>query len=307
MGVDDGTARWAVQRRLEFIDFRLFWSGRLNRSDLSQTFGVSAAQASADIARYDELASSSLEYDRTSKTYRRSPNFAPSLGRVAIEEHLLRIVAIEGGELDARRTWFDAPPPMEIATLGHPGVDPLALMRLLDAVRDGGEVEVRCARATDQADGGVRISPHAIFHCAGRWYARSWSGDHGEFRDQVIHGVQATASASRAEIDASLDFEWVHRIDLVIVPNPGLPPDRRAALAAEHVMKDGRLVRPCRLSVARLLAVGHNLDLEPGLLEAERQPLVLLNRDEVERARAAMRQLGREAVARHRAQALRSV
>ena len=41
---DDGERlRWGVRRRLEFIDFRLFWDGRFNRSDLAHTFGISAA------------------------------------------------------------------------------------------------------------------------------------------------------------------------------------------------------------------------------------------------------------------------
>lgn len=31
------TVRWAMQRRLEFIDFRLFWDGRFNRRDLAET------------------------------------------------------------------------------------------------------------------------------------------------------------------------------------------------------------------------------------------------------------------------------
>ena len=34
-------ATWGQQQRLEFIDFRLFWEGRLNRSDLMDFFGMS--------------------------------------------------------------------------------------------------------------------------------------------------------------------------------------------------------------------------------------------------------------------------
>lgn len=49
------TVRWGVQRRLEFIDFRLFWDGRFNRRDLAETFGISAQQASSDIAQYTAL------------------------------------------------------------------------------------------------------------------------------------------------------------------------------------------------------------------------------------------------------------
>ena len=59
--------RWGVHRRLEFIDFRLFWDGRLNRSDMAETFGISAQQASADIAQYERIAPQNLVYDRAER------------------------------------------------------------------------------------------------------------------------------------------------------------------------------------------------------------------------------------------------
>ena len=43
-------------RRLQFIEFRLFWEGTLNRADLADSFRVSAAQATADLQRYAALA-----------------------------------------------------------------------------------------------------------------------------------------------------------------------------------------------------------------------------------------------------------
>ena len=38
--------KWGVERRLEFIEFRLFWEGGVNRADLIEMFGVSVPQAS---------------------------------------------------------------------------------------------------------------------------------------------------------------------------------------------------------------------------------------------------------------------
>ena len=39
--------RWGIERRLEFIEFRLYWEGRVNRADLTSVFGISTVQASA--------------------------------------------------------------------------------------------------------------------------------------------------------------------------------------------------------------------------------------------------------------------
>ncbi|AOZ71231.1 hypothetical protein LPB142_17345 (plasmid) [Rhodobacter xanthinilyticus] len=38
---DKSELRWGVEQRLEFIEFRLFWEGHVNRSDLMDQFGVS--------------------------------------------------------------------------------------------------------------------------------------------------------------------------------------------------------------------------------------------------------------------------
>lgn len=38
-----------VERRLEFIEFRLFWEGGVNRADIIEMFDVSVPQASKDL------------------------------------------------------------------------------------------------------------------------------------------------------------------------------------------------------------------------------------------------------------------
>ena len=52
MDIDRSELRWGVEQRLEFIEFRLFWEGHVNRSDLMDQFGVSVNQASTDLNRY---------------------------------------------------------------------------------------------------------------------------------------------------------------------------------------------------------------------------------------------------------------
>jgi hypothetical protein len=49
------TGHWGQERRLEFIDFRLLWEGRLNRADITTFFRISVPQASLDLAKYQEL------------------------------------------------------------------------------------------------------------------------------------------------------------------------------------------------------------------------------------------------------------
>ena len=69
------TAKWGRQKRLEFIEFRLYWQGRINRSDLRAHFGISIPQASLDLRRYQELCPHSVEYDRSGKFYHPTAGF----------------------------------------------------------------------------------------------------------------------------------------------------------------------------------------------------------------------------------------
>lgn len=290
--------RWGVRRRLEFIDFRLFWDGRFNRSDLSVTFGISAQQASADIGQYEKIAPNNLHYDRAEKAYIRAEGFAPAFIGETIERYLLQLVAIENHWMQPGDTWFDAIPPIEVITLGRRATDPTVLLRVLDAIRKRQEIDIEYGSLTGSVQPSRTIAPHALAHSAGRWYVRSWSRDHNDFRDYNLNRITAVLAHRPAAIDVALDFEWVHKINLVIRPNPALPPERQAAVASEHAMTDGQLIRPCRLSLSFYLMSEYNLDVEPGVLKPEKQQIILFNRDEVTQARASSRQMSIEALAR---------
>ena len=61
--------RRGPEQRLEFIEFRLFWEGVVNRSDLVGRFGVSVPQASNDLTAYRQLAPENVIYDLSGKRY----------------------------------------------------------------------------------------------------------------------------------------------------------------------------------------------------------------------------------------------
>ncbi|WP_417322399.1 WYL domain-containing protein [Erythrobacter aureus] len=290
--------KWGVQRRLEFIDFRLFWDGRFNRSDLSETFGISPQQASSDIAQYEKLATTNLEYDRGKKAYVRTSEFRPALVGDTIERYLLQLVAIENEWMRPEDTWFAALPPVEIVTLGRRRTDPEILLGLLDAIRSKHEIDVCYTSITGSPEPPRTIAPHALFHSAGAWYVRSWSREHNDFRFYNISRITSVRAVRSSPIDPALDFEWIHELDLILAPNPQLGTDQRAAVATEYGMKDGELRYPCRLALSFFLIVERNLDLQPGQLDANRQQLVLKNHEEVEQAKASARKLSKQALAR---------
>ena len=298
MNEDAVYLRWGVRRRLEFIDFRLFWDGRFNRKDMAETFGISAQQASADIRQYERVAPNNLVYDRAEKAYTRTKHFAPAFIGETIDRYLLQLVAIEHQWMRHEDTWFGVFPAVEMITLGRRPTNSAVLLRVLEAVRNGLEIDIEYASLTGSTRPSRSIAPHALAYNAGRWYVRSWSRDRNDFRDYNLNRIRAVADSRPSSIDPALDFEWAHEINLVIRPNPKLPRERQAAIAAELGMTDERLVRSCRLSLSFYLMSQYNLDVETGVLKPEKQQIILHNRDEVVRARAAARQMSIEALSR---------
>lgn len=293
--------RWGVRRRLEFIDFRLFWDGRLNRRDMAETFGISPQQATADIGQYEQMAPNNLTYDRAEKAYRRTEQFAPAFIGGSVERYLLQLVAIENRWMRPEETWFDAIPPIEVITLRRRPIDPTVLLRILDAVHKRLEIDIEYGSLTGSVQPPRTIAPHALAHSAGRWYVRSWSRDHNDFRDYNLNRISVVASSRPSSVDPALDFEWTHKMNLVILPNPKLSQERQTAVAAEHGMTDGYLIFPCRLSLSFYLMSEHNLDVEPGVLKPEKQQIILQNRNEITQARALARQMSIEALTRTQA------
>ena len=67
---------WGQDRRLEFIEFRLYWDGKINRGEVAEFFDISIQQASLDFARYMFLApENKWKYDRSEKVYRAAEEF----------------------------------------------------------------------------------------------------------------------------------------------------------------------------------------------------------------------------------------
>ena len=288
-----------VLKRLEYIDFRLYWDGRFNRSELAETFGMSAQQASADIAAYQGFAPGNLTYDGALKAYVRAPTFQPHFIGESADRYLLQLVAISSGWMDEGDTWFLSKPPVEVVAFKRPATNAEHLMGVLDAIRQRQQISIDYRSMTGSPPSWRAVAPHAMAYNAGRWYVRAWSRDHNDFRDYVLNRIRGVKDAGPCDVDSSLDYEWHHKIDLIVVPNPDLDADRRRAVIEELQMsEDGRLAVPVRLSLSFYLITENNLDVAPGTFKPERQQLILDNLAEVDTARRLARSMSIQALER---------
>lgn len=295
--------KWAVRKRLEYIDFRLFWDRGLNRSDLSETFEMSAQQASADIATYAELAPGNLMYDGSAKAYRRAETYKPTWAAENVDRYLLQLVALESQWLEREATYFKTLPPVEVVTVTPKPTNPGHLMAVLDAIKDRRQLDIDYRSLTGSPASWRAIVPHALAHAFGRWYVRAWAVEHNDFRDYLLNRIRDVKTGPATEVDVSLDYEWSHMIDLCLVPNPRLTEGQRDALIEEHSMENGTLMIPVRLSMSFYLIAHMNLDLDPEAetIKPEKMQLVLTNRAEIEAQRNVARMMSRRALSARKA------
>lgn len=271
-------ARWGQGRRLEFIEFRLQWEGRVNRSDLVEFFGISVPQASIDFAKYRELAPGNAVYDVLQKAYVASKAFAPKLARASTEDYLTRLWAVAAGIEPENASFLGWRPTTglvaEPARTAHPDV----LRAILTATRECRTVRIEYESISGSGATCRNVSPHALGYSGSRWHVRAYCHEREEFRDFVLGRMREAHLQGASPIDSAQDADWHTFIEAVIVPHPDLSDARRKIIEGDYCMNDGRLV----LKVQEALLF-YNLEHLGLLNDAQnlQKGLALANRNEL--------------------------
>ena len=260
---DPAKRRWGAEQRLEFIEFRTFWEGGLNRSDIRDRFGVSAPQASSDLAAYMALAPGNLVYDASAKRYVAGSDFAPRLTCPSAERYLAQLGAVDDAVLALDETWMGAMPTVETTPLPVRKVDAEILRGLLAVMRDRGSVEVHYQSMSPARPDLLwrRVTPHAFASDGLRWHVRAFCHEDSLFKDFVLPRVRGLRQPGPAGPLADTDADWNARFDVRLVPNPRLSEGQRAAVAWDYAMTDGRLDLPVRRALLYYLRKRLRLDV----------------------------------------------
>ena len=267
-------------RRLHFIEWRLFWEGYINRSDLEERFGVSTPQASVDLRHYKELAGTNIEYNATQKRYVATKDMKPRFLRVSANLLLLQLSALASGVLRRDDLWFSAIPAADYAPEIIRDVRAEVLRRVLDAIRTRRALSVRYQSLTSSC--WRDIAPHAIASDGYRWHARAWCCERQEFRDFVLTRIERLGKLKPVTFDPEHDLEWSGTVKLRLYPHPGLTEEQSQAIQRDYDMREGVREIEIRLSLAYYFIKRMNLDLDN--LEPARAQIRLANIREVEAA-----------------------
>jgi predicted DNA-binding transcriptional regulator YafY len=272
--------RWGLQRRFEMIEWRTYWRGRINRSDLEDRFGVSTPQASADLRSYQEAAPGNIEYDATEKAYVPTAHFQPQFLRVSADRYLIQLDAILNGAVPAVDTWFGSPVPAAVMPTVARSVDSETLRTLLKAITWRREVEVEYQSLTSARQRG--IVPHSLAFDGHRWHVRAWCSERLSFRDFVLSRILSVGALRPSDVDPTNDVVWNTMVALKIVAHPALDAAQKKAIERDFGMENGVLILNSRVALAYYVIRRLNLDLKEGQISPLRQQIFLTNMAEVE-------------------------
>jgi hypothetical protein len=287
----DSALRWSIERRLAFIEERLFWLGEVNRGDLIRRFGVSPSQASKDIARYLELSPTGLSYDKSAKRYVAGEGFRPVIAPPNASRFLGELRLADLGILAKDETLLSTFVPFDATPLPERSIDPYVLRAVLFAIRDRSGLVVTYQSMSREEPIRRRIGPHAIAHDGFRWHARSFDPESGDFRDFVIGRMTKPKPDRQLRTLSDDDRDWNAFVELQIAPHPRLTPAQSRAIALDYGMGARGLAR-IRVRRALLFYALNRLglDVPEDIRLPHEQHIVLVNRAEVERSAPAEQQ-----------------
>jgi len=278
--------RWGVERRLEFIEFRLFWEGGINRAELTGFFGVSVPQASKDLSQYQELAPGNMEYDKSEKRYFATEKFKPRLVEPDPDQYLSQLKALADDGMRPEGIWLSNAPEVDLMPIPQRRVEPSVLRAILSAVRDMKSAEITYQSMNPKRPEPVTrgISPHAFGHDGFRWHIRAFCHIDKKFKDFLLSRCLHCSIDGDAQASSEDDGDWHEFIDLKLKPNPQLSKAQQRVIASDYHMENNELSLPVRKALLYYFEKRLRLDVAEALDRPQEAPVVIANRSEFDKA-----------------------
>lgn len=281
MSNDRSELRWGVEQRLEFIEFRLFWEGHVNRSDVMEQFGLSVNQASSDLSRYIGLAPRNMDYDRSLRTYVRQPGFKPVFDKLDAGRYLAQRRSVADGILDRDDCWIAGLPAYDSTPTPARGVDPATLRSVVDAIRRSEAIEVQYQSLSNPEPRWRWIAPHAIAFDGFRWHTRAFCFGDETFKDFLLSRIIGIRGSRVNGILADEDHDWNAVVTLEIGPHPALSDTQAKVISLDYGMTDGKVEIRVRRALLYYALRRLGLDTDPAARRPQDQQIVLMNRNSI--------------------------
>jgi len=269
--------RWGVALRLEFIEFRLFWEGRVNRSDLMEQFGLSVNQASADLNRYIGVVPDNMVYDKSARTYVRGPDYAPHFLEPDASRYLAQLRSLADGIMDSDDTWIAELPSYDAAPTPTRSVNPVILRSVVGAIRRSEAIEVKYQSLSRPEPCWRWIAPHAIGFDGFRWHTRAFCQMDEVFKDFLLSRIISTRGVEASEVTDAADEDWQEHVTLEIGPHPELSESQKKVIALDYGMRDGKAKIQVRRALLYYALKRLGLDNNASARPPQEQQIVLVS------------------------------
>jgi len=281
MGQQVPNLRWGIEQRLEFIEFRLFWEGGVNRADITGFFGVSVPQASKDLSLYQEKAPENIRYDRRQKRYFATAAFRPKFVTLDADMYLERLIATGANGRGESVDWISAPASADRLPIPQRRIQVGVLRSLLQCIRDNRSIEIlyQSMSAFRPEPMWRRVSPHAFGSDSLRWHVRAYCHIDHSFKDFILSRFLDTRETGEPGAAPSDDYLWTKHFSVHLCPNPRLSPGQQEVIAQDYAMKDGEVEVPVRRALLYYFNKRLRLDVAERFDDPREAPVVVKNRD----------------------------
>lgn len=249
-----------IQReRLSYIEFRLYFLGKVGRQDLKDRFGVAPAAATRDFAEYKRLAPNNINFDNASKMYVIATEFVPLFEHVP-ERALTALTQGFGDGVNAIAGSLvpcEAPPILNRLNVA-------ILAPITRAIYSKKAVRISYFSGTSGSSQ-REIVPFALASDGLRWHTRAFDRKSNSFRDFVISRMDdATlleqSTPAKQELPEQ-DIQWNRIVELDLVPHPGRKSPE--LVKRDYAMVDGVFHLKIRAAMAGYVLRQWHVDCSP--------------------------------------------
>jgi WYL domain len=229
MGNSTNENNWAARERLRRVEVLLWWRGWVGRSDLTEVFGISSAQASGDLQRYAELNPGSMIYQTRRKRYEGAPEMRCVLHVPVFEEALRELLGVT-----VPLAACSDNDQVAAVTMPMRACDPAVARRVMIALLENRWLEVKYASLASGTHEWRSIAPARFAWDGQRWHVRAWCGKNAAWRDFVLGRMSAAKWPHDPAESLPVDEAWETIETVRLKINPELSPEKREALRMDY-------------------------------------------------------------------------
>lgn len=264
--------------RLYFIEFMLLFTGRLQRTDLCERFGISNPAATKDLSLFSELNPSFAVYDIKQKCYRYGAGVETILPH-SVEKSFYAL----SGHLPISINFSESP--MISSSVGQ------SIKRRVDINVAASIARCICQnkkmtawyRSMRDGERERSISPLAIINDGLRWHIRGYDHEHEKYKDYTL--ARFRLAEEHGHSDASLDDDdgWTTDVELHLEVHPGAKHPETVAL--DYDTEDGVKVVRMKSCMVGYFLRRWPIDFSQGAIEnPDEKHLYLKNRNDLLKA-----------------------